>query len=143
MNRLLFFGLAGLLVLAPLPLGSNREWAWTLCAFIAALIAIGWDLQSLFRPRQVSASLPPLVIFLFLTVCAWTWLQTVALFQAFGLPMIIGSIPWAIVTAIAAYYWSHRFMRRVQVIRRSRFGCIFAMREAPRRSRFRLGRPRK
>ena len=67
-----------LVVLAPLPLGSNREWSWTLCAFIAAVITLGWVLQSLVRPQQVSISLKLPVIMLFLAVCAWAWVQTVA-----------------------------------------------------------------
>lgn len=65
-----------LVVLAPLPFGSNREWSWSLCAFIAAVITIAWVLQALIRPRQVSQSVPPVVIVLFLTVCGWAWVQT-------------------------------------------------------------------
>ncbi len=67
-----------LVILAPLPLGSNREWSWTLCAFTVGLITLGWVLQSILRPQQVSSSLKPPVIVLFLVVCAWAWLQTVA-----------------------------------------------------------------
>jgi len=67
-----------LVVLAPLPLGSNREWSWTLCAFIAALIALAWVLQSLLRPQQVSLALKWPVFVLFVAVCAWAWVQTVA-----------------------------------------------------------------
>ena len=66
-----------LVILAPLPLGSNREWSWTLCAFMVAVITLGWVIQSLIYPRQVSVSLKPVVIMLFLAVCAWGWLQTV------------------------------------------------------------------
>lgn len=67
-----------LVILAPLPLGSNREWSWTLCAFIVAIIALAWLVQSLFRPQQVSISLKFPVILLFVVVAAWAWLQTVA-----------------------------------------------------------------
>ncbi len=71
-----------LVILAPLPLGSNREWAWSLCAFIAAVITLGWVLRALIRPQQVSQqislALKLSVIMLFLAVCAWAWLQTVA-----------------------------------------------------------------
>ena len=66
-----------LVVLAPLPLGSNREWSWTLCAFIIAIITLGWVLQSVFRPQHVSTSLQPPVFMLFLMVCLWAWIQTV------------------------------------------------------------------
>jgi len=77
-NNILHKLLLLLVILAPLPLGSNREWSWTLAAFIAALIALGWVLQSLVRPQQVSRLLKPPVIVLFLAVIAWVWLQTVA-----------------------------------------------------------------
>ena len=66
-----------LVILAPLPLGSNREWSWTLCAFIIAVITLAWGLQSLFRPQQTAASLRPPAIVLFLLVCSWAWVQTV------------------------------------------------------------------
>ena len=82
MNTLLHKLLLLLVILAPLPLGSNREWSWTLCAFIAAVITLGWVLQSLARPQQVSQqvslALKLPVIMLFLAVCAWAWVQTVA-----------------------------------------------------------------
>ena len=77
-NNILHKLLLLLVILAPLPLGSNREWSWTLAAFIAALITLGWVLQSLVRPQQVSRLLKLPVIVLFLAVLAWAWLQTVA-----------------------------------------------------------------
>ncbi len=78
MNRLLHGLLLLLVILAPLPLGSNREWSWTLCALLVSIIALGWVLPSLFRPQQTSASLKLPVIVLFLAVCTWAWIQTVA-----------------------------------------------------------------
>ncbi len=77
MNAVLHKLLLLLVILAPLPLGSNREWSWTLCAFMVAVITLGWVIQSLIYPRQVSVSLKPVVVMLFLAVCAWGWLQTV------------------------------------------------------------------
>jgi len=76
MNYVLHKLLLLLLVLAPLPLGSNREWSWTLCAFWVAAITLVWVLQALFRPQHVSVSLKPAIIVLFLSVCAWVWVQT-------------------------------------------------------------------
>ncbi len=67
-----------LVVLAPLPLGSNREWSWTLCAFVVAVITLAWVLQALVRPQQVSVSLRSPIIVLFLAVCGWAWVQTAA-----------------------------------------------------------------
>jgi len=66
-----------LVILAPLPLGSNREWSWSLCAFIVAAITLGWVLQSLIQPQKVSVSLRPPVVVMFLAVCSWAWVQTV------------------------------------------------------------------
>ena len=77
MNTVLHKLLLLLVILAPLPLGSNREWSWTLCAFIVAVITLVWGLQSLFRSQQTAASLRPPVIVLFLLVCSWAWVQTV------------------------------------------------------------------
>ena len=78
MNTVLHRLLLLLVILAPLPLGSNREWSWTLCAVVVAFITLGWVLQSLFRPRQVSVSFRPPIIILFLAVCLWAWIQTAA-----------------------------------------------------------------
>jgi O-antigen ligase len=77
MNTILHKLLLLLVVLAPLPLGSNREWSWTLCTFLVGVIALGWIAHALFRPRQVSMSLGPTLIIFFLMVCGWAWMQTV------------------------------------------------------------------
>ncbi len=66
-----------LVILAPLPLGSNREWSWTLCAVIVAVITLAWALLSLFQPHKVSVSLRSPVVVMFLLVCTWAWVQTV------------------------------------------------------------------
>ena len=54
-----------------------------------------------------------------------SWLDTVwayadNLVNNFGLPLFVGCIPWAIVSAIAAYIWSRRFVLKVQRRRFSR-----------------------
>ena len=38
----LFYGLLALLAWAPLPLGSNRTWAWTIMVIAACLLAMIW-----------------------------------------------------------------------------------------------------
>ena len=77
-NRLLFFALLLLVVLSPLPLGSNREWSWSLCAVLASVLTLIWAFSNL-RGRTVVSSLPswPLVI-LFLMACAWVLIQLAA-----------------------------------------------------------------
>lgn len=76
MSTLLHRLLLLLVILAPLPLGSNREWSWTLCAFIIAIIALAWALQALLPTHKVSVSLRPPVVVMFLLVCTWAWVQT-------------------------------------------------------------------
>ena len=64
------------MILAPLPLGSNREWSWTLCAFVVSVISLGWVLQSIINPGRVHRFPPLPVTVLFLSVCTWAWVQT-------------------------------------------------------------------
>jgi O-antigen ligase len=71
----LFYPLLLLVVLAPLPLGSNREWSWTLLAALSGALALLWSLAALLQPRQVSRSLSPVLMLLFLAVCGWAWWQ--------------------------------------------------------------------
>jgi hypothetical protein len=42
LTRYLFAGYLALLVLAPIPLGSNRPWAWALLELWVFILAIGW-----------------------------------------------------------------------------------------------------
>lgn len=44
----IFYGLLGLLAWAPLPLGSNRSWAWTILVVGSFLLAIAWLVGYLF-----------------------------------------------------------------------------------------------
>ena len=38
----IFYGLLGLVAWAPLPLGSNRTWAWAILVVVSCLLAIAW-----------------------------------------------------------------------------------------------------
>jgi len=40
------------------------------------------------------------------------WVYVVAVFQIWGLPMFLGSVPWAIATAWPLYRWSYRLAQR-------------------------------
>jgi O-antigen ligase len=75
MSGLIFRLLLLLVILAPLPLGANREWAWLTCALLAGVIAAAWALVALFQPGKISLSLPPWAPLMFLGVCAWAWAQ--------------------------------------------------------------------
>jgi len=74
-NRVLFIGLMLLVVLSPLPLGSNREWSWSLCALVAALLSMGWAAANLGKRGQVSRLLHPAITVMFLLACAWALVQ--------------------------------------------------------------------
>lgn len=76
---LIFHALLLLVSLAPLPLGSNRDWSWSLVAFCTAVLAILWVLARLLAARPLAArQLHPAIPLLFLLALAWAWLQTVA-----------------------------------------------------------------
>ncbi len=74
-NRALFIGLMLLAVLSPLPLGSNREWSWSLCALVAALLSLGWVAANLGKRGQVSRFPHPAITGLFLLASAWALVQ--------------------------------------------------------------------
>lgn len=48
------------------------------------------------------------------------WEGTVALFDIWGLPLFIGSLPWAIASAWLGYVWSLRFVTRFRERRQER-----------------------
>ncbi len=79
MHKFIFYALLIFIVLTPLPFGSNIPIAWTLCSVITAVLAILWAGISLKNPRQVSLSLNPLIIVLFLIPCLWALLQITGL----------------------------------------------------------------
>jgi len=75
MNRLILLLLMLLVVLSPLPLGSNREWSWTLCALLVSVITLLWLLTRGWRKGQVAQFVHPLIPLLFLGACAWVVVQ--------------------------------------------------------------------
>lgn len=48
------------------------------------------------------------------------WYGTVSVLDAFGLPLFLGCLPWAIGLAIGGYFWSLRFVRRRNEARAAR-----------------------
>ncbi len=45
------------------------------------------------------------------------WTQAVGSLAEFGVPMIVGSLPWAISISVIGYLWSLRFVRRHRAFR--------------------------
>lgn len=66
-----------LILLAPLPLGANREWSWSLVALLTGISGLLWFVSGLRRPRDVVGLLPPMVPVLFALVAIWVVVQAV------------------------------------------------------------------
>jgi O-antigen ligase len=70
--------LVGLLLWAPLPLGSNRPWSWTLLAMAVGALLLVWCGAELRRPRVRSLPVPVwLAGVLIGGALGWAWVQTV------------------------------------------------------------------
>ena len=76
MNRLLLLLLMLLVVFSPLPLGSNQEWSWTLCALMASLVTLLWAASRGWRGGEVEHFVHPAAVVLFVAACAWVVVQT-------------------------------------------------------------------
>jgi len=74
-NQVIFLGLMLLIVLSPLPLGSNREWSWSLCALLSAVLGVLWASLNI-NSQSALRKLPYAVIFsLFSIAAAWSLIQ--------------------------------------------------------------------
>ena len=75
LDKSTFFLLALLVLLSPIPLASNRDWSWSLLAFLTAALVLAWLLAALLSRRRLFTGLHPLIPLLFLLALAWAWLQ--------------------------------------------------------------------
>lgn len=75
MRATLFVLYLAVLVLAPLPLGSNRPWSWSLLAAALGALTAAWAVGALLRPRTVTTALPTGLVVLFLAVLGWAGVQ--------------------------------------------------------------------
>jgi O-antigen ligase len=75
MNRLLVLLLMLLVVLSPLPLGSNREWSWTLCSLVAAGLTLLWLVTRGWRSGETVRVAHPAIPLMFLLLCIWVLVQ--------------------------------------------------------------------
>ncbi|MDF1735332.1 MAG: DUF2062 domain-containing protein [Minwuia sp.] len=48
------------------------------------------------------------------------WVGTLTLFEIWGIPLFLGSVPWAIIFSWAGYVWSKRFIERFRARRAQR-----------------------
>jgi O-antigen ligase len=74
-ERISYAGLLLLVVLAPLPLGSNREWSWSLAAVLAGALALVWVLSRLRPAAPRNGRLHPVIPALFALAYAWVIVQ--------------------------------------------------------------------
>jgi len=74
-DRVFLTALLLLAVLAPLPLGSNREWSWTLCAVLTGILGLAWGARALIKPGDSRHRLPWGVIGLWAAACGWVLVQ--------------------------------------------------------------------
>jgi hypothetical protein len=75
LNSAVFLLLVLLVVLSPLPIGSNREWSWSLCALIAGLLGLIWAVTNAGQPAKINTRLAPIIPVLFALACAWVLVQ--------------------------------------------------------------------
>jgi hypothetical protein len=77
MNRLTYWILLVVIALAPLPLGANRPWSWSLLSLIVGLLLILWALSAFRDPGRVRAAWHHhwLATCLFLLVMVWAGVQ--------------------------------------------------------------------
>ncbi len=75
LNRGLFFLLMLLVVISPLPLGSNREWSWSLCALIAGGLGLVWVVVNLGQVNKINSRMNPLLPVLFILAAGWVLVQ--------------------------------------------------------------------
>ena len=73
-----FYGLLLILVLSPLPFGSNRPWSWSLLSLLIALVVISWCISLVFSKRKMKFHFDniKLPFFLFLGTLVWAAIQT-------------------------------------------------------------------
>ena len=74
-NHALFGLLVLLVVLAPIPLGSNRDWSWSLTAFLTGVISLAWLLHAVISGQKIRLRISVAIPLLFLFAVFWAWLQ--------------------------------------------------------------------
>jgi hypothetical protein len=77
-DKATFLLLSLLVLLSPIPLASNRDWSWSLLAFLAAVLVLAWLLGAAISRRRLFTGLHWLIPLLFLFALAWAWVQTQA-----------------------------------------------------------------
>ncbi len=130
-NMLLFRLLLAVVVLAPLPLASNRPWAWSLLAVVTGVLCGSW---AVLVPLGAARAPMPFrrlwaVAVPFLMVLAWAFLQTSgllppslwhSLWQGAG-PVLEGASGGALSGMVSA----DPALTRAAILRMATYGAIF------------------
>lgn len=82
---MIFYSLLALILLSPLPFGTNRPWSWSLWALVVALLSIAWVVKLVFHSNK-NVSFQNMgrfvdVIFLFSVVVIWGVVQSGPMFS--------------------------------------------------------------
>lgn len=80
-NDILFRVLLGTVLLTPIPFGANRPWAWSLMAFLTALLLAAWGLNGALNGQRRPVALKPLlpIVIPFALVVLWAVFQALPL----------------------------------------------------------------
>ncbi len=120
------YGLLALLVLAPLPLGANRPWSWSLlCVLVSLLMALWIGATALSKDGPpVSIRLIAVPAFLFLGVCLFIAFQAVP-----GMPETLRSSYWSLLADSAggtpATISASPYETLTALMRLLAYGCVF------------------
>ena len=73
-----FYSLLAILVLSPLPFGSNRPWSWSLLCLLIALVTICWGISYLRTEKKMKLNFGrfKVSLFLFTSTLLWAFIQT-------------------------------------------------------------------
>ncbi len=85
-----FYALLTLLVLSPLPFGSNRPWSWSLLSLLIALVTISWCISYFLKEKRMQLHFARIKVpfILFISTLLWAYIQTSTLIpESWGHPL--------------------------------------------------------
>lgn len=83
-RRLHFLLFMAVIALAPLPLGANRPWSWSLLAALIGLLCATWPLAIMMDRTAPKVAIRQVMVPLlgFAGIIGWAWLQTMSIWPA-------------------------------------------------------------
>jgi O-antigen ligase len=129
-DRLVFWSLALLVALLPLPLGSNRPWAWSLAASLVGLLLVAFGVgRFLARPaaRRGAPARLGLPLALFAPVVLWTLVQMLPIGQGWPAAPIWAEAGRALGLPLAGHVSVDSFATASSLMRLLSYCGIFAL----------------